>query len=138
RCSISKYSRADIAHQKGRLCDDLPPEETAGVRAHLDQRAGASVLPIRCDPEEERVAARRRKRGHWLFAFLDPPGAEPTNNRAEQVLRPPVIVRKLSRGNGTERGKRTWEILAGITATCQPTGRDSVQAVQPYLLLKPA
>lgn len=122
----------------GRLRDDLPPEEAVRIRAHLDQRADALILPVRGDPEEERVAARLRKRRHWLFTFLDHPGVEPTNNRAERALRPAVIARKLSCGNKTERGKHTWEILASLTATCQQTARDFVQAVRPYLVLQPA
>ena len=79
-----------------------------------------------------------RKRRHWLFTFLDYPGVEPTNNRAERALRPAVIARKLSCGNKTEHGKRTWEILASLTATCQQTARDFIQAVRPYLVLQPA
>ena len=122
----------------GRLRGDLPPGEAARIRAHLDQRADALILPVRGDLEEERVAARLRKRRHWLFTFLDHPGVEPTNNRAERALRPAVIARKLSCGNKTERGKHTWEILASLTATCQQTARDFVESLRPYLVLQPA
>jgi hypothetical protein len=122
----------------GRLREDLPPEETVRVRRHLDARADALILPVRADPEEERVAARLRKRRHWLFTFLDRPGVEPTNNRAERALRPAVIARKLSCGNKTDRGRHTWEILASLTATCHQTARDFVESLRPHLILRPA
>jgi transposase len=122
----------------GTMRTDLPPEEAARIRRHLEARADALILPVRGDPEEERVAARLRKRRHWLFTFLDHPGVEPTNNRAERALRPAVIARKLSCGNKTQRGKRTWEVLASLTATCHQTARDFVEALRPHLLLQPA
>ena len=89
-------------------------------------------------PTEERVANRLRKGRQWLFTFLDHPGVEATNNRAERALRPAVIARKLSCGNKTERGKRTWEILASLAATCHQRGQDLTQHLRPYLILPQA
>jgi hypothetical protein len=88
----------------------------------IHRRADALLLPTRIDPEEERVARRLRKRRQWRFTFLDHPGVEATNNRAERALRPAVITRKLSCGNRTTRGKHTWEILASLAATCAQRG----------------
>ena len=118
-----------------RMRGDLPPPEFARIRQQLDQRADALILPPRADPDEERVANRLRKRRRWLFTFLDHPGVEPTNNRAERALRPAVIARKLSCGNKTQRGKRTWEILASLAATCHQRGQNLVELLRPNLLL---
>ena len=118
-----------------RLRGDLPPPEFVRIRQQLDQRAEALILPTRPDPDEERVANRLRKRRPWLFTFLDHPGVEATNNRAERALRPAVIARKLSCGNKTERGKRTWEILASLAATCHQRGQDLVELLRPQLLV---
>ncbi len=120
-----------------RLRGDLPPPEFARIRQQLDQRANALLDPTRNDPDEERIANRLRKRRQWLFTFLDHAGVEATNNRAERALRPAVIARKLSCGNKTERGKRTWEILASLAATCHQRGQDLVEHLRPYLLLPP-
>lgn len=122
----------------GRLRQDLPPPRFARARHFLDQRADALILPHRTDPEEERVANRLRKRRQHLFTFLDYPGVDATNNRAERALRPAVIARKLSCGNKTLRGKQTWEILASLTATCQQNARDFVESLRPYLTINPA
>ncbi len=120
-----------------RLRHDLPPPEFARIRHHLDDRANVLLGPTRNDPDEERVANRLRKRREWLFTFLDYPGVEATNNRAERALRPAVIARKLSCGNKTERGKRTWEILASLAATCHQRGQHLAEHLRPYLLLPP-
>jgi len=118
-----------------RMRGDLPPPEFARIRQHLGHRADALILPARADPDEERVANRLRKRRQWLFTFLDHPGIEATNNRAERALRPAVIARKLSCGNKTNRGKRTWEILASLAATCHQRGQDFVEFLHPILTI---
>lgn len=121
----------------GRLRGDLAPPQWAECRRNLDAKADALLRPARADPVEERVAQRLRKRRAWLFTFLDSPGVEPTNNRAERALRPAVIARKLSCGNRTVRGKHTWETLASLAATCAQRGQDFVTFLRPYLTLQP-
>jgi hypothetical protein len=121
-----------------RLRTDLPPPAFAQARRGLDDQANALLIPPRRDPDEERVANRLRKRRRWLFTFLDYPQVEATNNRAERGLRPAVIARKLSCGNKTERGKRTWEILTSLAATCQQRAQDFVEQLHPRLTLDAA
>jgi hypothetical protein len=120
-----------------RLRSNLPPPAFVQARQGLEQRAAVLLLPHRADPDEERVVNRLRKRRQWLFTFLDHPQVEATNNRAERALRPAVIARKLSCGNKTQRGKRTWEILASLAATCHQRGTDFVDYLRPLLTLAP-
>ena len=68
---------------------------------------------------EEKLRQRLAKQQDHLFTFLDHDEVEATNNRAERQLRPAVISRKISCGNKTENGVRTWETLASLAATCQ-------------------
>lgn len=83
------------------------------------------------------VAVQNRLLKQWphLLGCLDEPLAEPTNNRAERSLRPAVIARKLSCGNRTERGRRSWEILASLAATCQQQADDFIDWLAPKLSL---
>lgn len=120
------------------LRHNLPPPEWAEKRQHLEDRA--DELLLRTTPPEGavKVANRLRKRRHWLFTFLDDPALEATNNRAERSLRPAVIARKLSCGNKTVRGKRTWEILASLAATCHQRNQDFVEYIRPHLALATA
>jgi len=116
---------------------DLSPPEWAEKRKHLDAEADRLLFQATPPSGAAKVANRVRKRRKHLFTFLDCPGVEPTNNAAEQGLRPGVISRKLSCGNKTEKGSRTWEILASLGATCHQRGQDFVEFLRPRLLLVP-
>jgi transposase len=91
-------------------------------RHTLESQAQHLLAPKRGDPLEETIAQRLRKQQDHLFTFLDDDAVEATNNLAERQLRPAVIARKVSCGNRTERGARTWEILASLAATCLQQG----------------
>jgi hypothetical protein len=75
-------------------------------------------------PQEEAVRARLWKQRDHLFVFLEKLGVDATNNLAERQLRPAVIRRKLSCGNKTRRGARTFEVLTSLAATCRQRGED--------------
>lgn len=81
-------------------------------------------VPAQCG--DARIANRLAKQRRHLLGCLSDVRVEPTNNRAERALRPAVIARKLSCGNKTERGRRSWEILASLAATSDQTGDDFV------------
>ena len=72
----------------------------------------------RSQPSEGAVRNRLQKQRDHLFTFLDHDGVDATNNLAERQLRPAVIARKISCGNKTPKGARTWQILASLAATC--------------------
>ncbi|HUW83389.1 MAG TPA: transposase [Phycisphaerae bacterium] len=127
----------ESAMMLARVRSNLPPPAFAQARGSLEQRAAALLLRHRLDPDEERVASRLRKRRQWLFTFLHHPEVEATNNRAERALRPAVVARKLSCGSKTERGKRTWEILTSLGATCHQRGADFVDYLRPLLTPAP-
>src|SRR6266566_2457020 len=54
--------------------------------------------------------------GHVL-RFLDNPLVEPTNNRGERTLRPPVIARKLSHGSKNTRGAEAFSAFTSVIQT---------------------
>jgi hypothetical protein len=56
-----------------------------------------------------------------LVRFLDEPGVEPTNNRAERALRPAVIARKVSQCTKTARGTRAFEVWTSLIGTLSRT-----------------
>lgn len=72
------------------------------------------------------VQNRLLKQQAHLLGCLDDPAAEPTNNRAERALRPAVIARKLSCGNKTENGRRSWQILTSLATTYDELPTDFV------------
>jgi transposase len=58
----------------------------------------------------------------WSFARYE--GVEPTNNAAEQALRPAVLWRKGSFGTHSPAGSRFAERMLTVSATCRQQGRD--------------
>jgi transposase len=61
----------------------------------------------------------------WLWTFTRVEGIEPTNNRAEQALRPAVIHRKLSFGTQSATGSRFIERMLTVSETCRIQGRST-------------
>jgi transposase len=59
-----------------------------------------------------------------VFRFVDVEGIEPTNNAAEQAVRPGVILRKLSQGTRSDTGSRCIGRVLSVTATCHKQGID--------------
>ena len=57
---------------------------------------------------------------YWkhLFTFLEYEGVEPTNNPAEQCIRPAVQWRKICFGNQSQGGERLTERLLTVNRTC--------------------
>jgi transposase len=58
----------------------------------------------------------------FLFTFLRRPGVPPTNNHAEQSVRPLVIFRKICFGTRSERGLKTHSILPNLVQTARKQG----------------
>ena len=52
-----------------------------------------------------------------LLTFLPVPGVEPTNNRAERMLRPAVIARKISHCSKNERGAHATSAFLSVIQT---------------------
>jgi len=108
--------RAAVALQGHKAqCD---PQSFSALRQALERKALLLLEPPRSEPCEEAVRSRLNKQRDHLFTFLDHDGVDATNNLAERQLRPAVIARKISCGNKTQKGARTWQILASLAATC--------------------
>jgi len=60
-----------------------------------------------------------------VFGFLFDPTIDATNWRGEQALRPAVVNRKVSGGNGSPRGAATQQILASVVHTARLRGLDA-------------
>jgi len=80
------------------------------------------------DPANQRLLNElgwHHDRGN-LLRFLDDPGIEPTNNRAERALRPAVIARKVSQCSKNTRGAQAFAAFTSVIRTLARTGTDSL------------
>ncbi|HEX7049503.1 MAG TPA: IS66 family transposase [Longimicrobiales bacterium] len=106
--------------------EDLTPAVFAARRAEIEQHLDALISRDRhfTDPDNARMARRLRRQRPHLFTFLDQPGVEATNNRAERQIRPAVLTRKTGGCNRSPPGARTHEILASVLVTLRQQRRD--------------
>jgi ribosomal protein S15P/S13E len=61
-----------------------------------------------------------------LLRFLETEGVEPTNNRAERILRPAVIARKLSHCSKNQRGADAFASFVSVAQTARKTIQQSL------------
>jgi hypothetical protein len=88
-------------------------------------------------PEAENLRQRLldpKRDGQRLFTFLNVNRMPPTNNYAEQVLRHPVIFRKLSFGSRSERGAHSLAVNLSLIHTAKCLQRDLVPLLKTALL----
>ncbi len=64
-----------------------------------------------------------------LWTFAEREGIEPTNNAAEQALRPVVLWRKGCFGAFSDWGNQFVERILSVSATCRQQGLDLLDIV---------
>jgi hypothetical protein len=111
------------------LRDRLSEGHYAGLVGRLEKWADRLLDPT-AEVDHAKIAKRLRKRRQHLFTFLYHRGVDATNNAAERAIRPAVVARKISCGNRTERGKKTWQVLASVAATCSQQQRSFTRLVE--------
>lgn len=73
-------------------------------------------------PDLARLARHLQKHRTEWFMFLYDPLVPPTNNHAERILRPAVIIRKLGGCNKSDAGARVHSVLASFMVSCRQQG----------------
>jgi hypothetical protein len=104
---------------------DLPATLTAGralLQARLDKLLEGHPTH---DPNRKLLKHLQTEREH-LFTFLDIPGVQATNWRAEQAIRPAVVNRKQWGGNRTWHGADTAQVLMSVIRTARQQDTDPV------------
>jgi hypothetical protein len=119
---------------------EIQEAEFLARRAALESWCDDLLAQERAQPGDVAIQNRIGKRRDDVFGCLHEPAADPTNNRAERMLRPAVIARKLSCGNKTEAGKHCFEILTSVATTCHQRGHELISWLASCLPLaaKPA
>jgi transposase len=111
----------DLAQRRDSLTATGYARRVQEIENRLDD--WLDVLPRPASPELDRLDKHiRAHRGEWLV-FLHNPEVPPTNNHAEQMLRPAVITRKVGGCNKTLWGALVHSVLASVMVTCQRQGK---------------
>ena len=105
-------------HDRARLQADLEPVQHQLRR--LLEAAGRNSKRTRY---HRRFANNLLKVWPALWTFTTHPAVEPTNNPTERALRGPVIHRKLSHRNRSDKGERFAERALSASVTCRLQAR---------------
>jgi transposase len=95
----------------------------AQERRFEQQLQGLCRQPLR-HPKAEKL--RERLSGpeqRLLLACFRHPGVPPTNNQAEQSLRPVVIMRKVIHGSRSEKGCQNHSVMRSLVETAKRQGK---------------
>jgi hypothetical protein len=121
------FFRAVIGYYRAR--PHMAAEEFAERCRRLEGWRKRLFAAPRTGPGEVAIQNRIGRRWDAILTCLYEPAAEPTNNRAERELRPAVIARKLSCGNKTQAGRRSFEVLRSGATSCWKRGHDAVSYI---------
>jgi transposase len=128
RLITPKDSFLDVLHDKTQFImdsakalnqDAIPPPDIQA--RHRDMHQALDDMIALAPPPSRALTLVKRLQKHRdsLLSFLQVPGAEFHNNRAERQLRPVVIFRKLSFGNRTETGAYRFSMMATVIETAR-------------------
>lgn len=108
---------------------ELPAEKFAALRERLHARLGKLLERPWEQKHARRLVKRLRRHRAEVFTFLDRDGVPADNNHAEREVRPAVIARKNSYGNGSDAGALTQAVLMSVFRTLKLRGHHPVAAV---------
>ncbi len=98
---------------------ELSEHGLASVRGRLVARLGRLIdAPPPLD-DAERFARHLATEFAAVFLFLWDLSIDATNWRAEQAIRPAVVIRKVCGGNRTRHGADTQQVLASVVRTAR-------------------
>ena len=98
------------------------PATYASRIVRIDHRLQVLADAEYADADARRLAKRLRKHTDELFTFLDYPDVTFDNNLAERMIRPAVILRKISQSNRSEKGAAVQAVLMSVYRTLKLRG----------------
>jgi transposase len=108
---------------------DFEPDRYRSRIRRIDQRLQTLADAHYADADAARLAKRLRKHTDELFTFLDYPDVTFDNNLAERMIRPAVILRKISQSNRSEKGAAVQAVLMSVYRTLKLRGHDALATI---------
>jgi transposase len=119
---VARLLRGAIHLNHRRQNQQISPHGFCVARGRLAAALDRLLAGHYTDPDNARLAKLLRKHRAQLLVFLDDEAVAPTNARAEQEIRPAVVVRKTSACNRSPTGAATHAILTSLIRTCRQQG----------------
>ena len=116
--------QAGLALRDRRNAGGLSDHGLATARGRLLARLSRLIDNPPPLDDAERFAAHLAIEFPAIFTFLWDPSVDATNWRAEQAIRPAVVIRKVCGGNRTRKGADTQQVLASVVRTARQRNLD--------------
>jgi hypothetical protein len=84
-----------------------------------------------------RIGKRLKKYDDELFTFLTHPFVDGHNNQAERMIRPNVLLRKITFGNRSDKGANNHSVLMSLIQTAKLNGLSPPEVLQKILATNP-
>jgi transposase len=123
---IAALLRRGLALRDRYAAGDLSDHGLAVARGRLQQAFQDAIFPPKTHALNERLAQHLWNHHDEFFTFLQIPGLDATNWRAEHAMRFGVILRKVWGGNRTWRGAQAQTVLMSIWRTCWQRGQTAL------------
>lgn len=108
---------------------DFTPEKYRSRIHRIDRRLVALSEVTYGDADAARLAKRLWRHSDELFTFLDYPEVTFDNNLAERMIRPAVILRKISQTNRSEKGAAVQAVLMSVYRTLKLRSHDALATI---------
>ena len=109
--------------------EDFSPAKYASRIWRIGQRLTELAEASYADADARRLAKRLRGHCDELFTFLDHPDVTFDNNLAERMIRPAVLLRKVSQCNRSQTGAAVQAVLMSIYRTLKLRGHDPLATI---------
>jgi len=99
------------------------------MKARLYDRLEQFLTASYGDKDAQRLIKRLRRHKQELFTFLEHPEVSPYNNHAEQQMRKPVLVRKVSQQNRSDEGAKTQAVIMSLFRSAELQGHNPIETI---------
>ncbi len=117
------YDAAELAEQR----KDLSSVDYTKKRGQILELFGDLKLTDPANKITQRFIKRLERHRQECFTFLDKPGIPWHNNHAERMIRPNVLLRKITFGNRSPEGLQNHNVLMSVIQTAKLKGLDPLQ-----------
>jgi transposase len=130
---VADLLRQGLALRDRHAAGQVSVHGLAVARGRLQNALEQAVFPSKSDPVNERLAKHLWNYIDQFFTYLQVPGLDATNWRAELAMRFGVILRKVWGGNRTWAGAKAQAILMSFWRTCWQRGRSALDSLSRML-----
>ena len=107
----------------------LKPKDFERLKSRLYLRLDQFLNTEYKTDDGKRLMKRLKRHKDELFTFLEYEAVSPYNNHAEQQMRKPVLIRKISQQNRSDQGAKTQAVLMTLFRSAELQRKNPIETV---------